>query len=78
MERKYGSPSRAKISATVRRSRASMSSVHIFGAPAEAPRQRLRQRRLAGRHEPDEVDLVRLQERTRHSQSDSSVAKNSG
>ncbi len=50
------------MSATVRRSRASMSSVHVLGAPAEPPRQRLRQRRLARRHETDEIDLVRLQE----------------
>ena len=34
--------------------------VHVFGAPAEPPRQRLSQRRLAGAHESDQIDLVRL------------------
>ena len=36
--------------------------IHVFGAPAEPPRQGLRQRRLTGSHEPDEINLVRLQE----------------
>ena len=47
--------------------------VDVLDPPVEPLAERARQRRLAGAHEPDQVDLV-----GRHAVSDSSVSKNPG
>ena len=58
--RKYGSPCRAKISATVQPLALLDQVVDVLRSPAQARRQRARDGGLAARHEADEVDLVGL------------------
>ena len=71
--RKYASPCCAKIAATDRRSRASIrSSMSSTRQPSRRPSARATVR-LAGAHEADQIQLVRL-----HARSDSSTEKNSG
>ena len=71
--RKYGSPSCAKIAATVAPLARLDPLVDVLDAPAEPAAQRARDGRLARAHESDEIQLVGL-----HARSDSSTEKNSG
>ena len=62
-----------RCSATVWRSRCSISSSMSTARQSETPGERPRHRRLAGPHESDQVDLVRV-----HATSRSSVSKKPG